>query len=77
MASHFRAFVGLTVLRIWMSHLIEGLFLMDRVLFLQEALSAAFPEGSEEGAAVSLVPLFDGALSPRMFGLLALRPERK
>lgn len=67
---HFAQFLGLTVLRMWMCHLVESLLLLDRTLYLHEELSAA---GVAEDSAVSLVPLFDGALSPRMYGVLARR----
>jgi hypothetical protein len=54
----------------WMSHLVESLLLMDRVLYLHEqVVLQEWPKGSS----VALVPLFDGALSPRMFGILCSR----
>lgn len=65
---HFASFLGLTVLRMWMCHLVESLLLLDRTLFLHERLSSA-----SESSAVALVPLFDGALSPRMYGIFARR----
>ncbi|KPA76278.1 hypothetical protein ABB37_08011 [Leptomonas pyrrhocoris] len=70
---HFAPFLGLTVLRMWMCHLVESLLLLDRTLYLHEELRVG--EAAEEGedSAVSLVPLFDGALSPRMYGVLARR----
>ncbi|KPI89079.1 hypothetical protein ABL78_1815 [Leptomonas seymouri] len=72
---HFAQFLGLTVLRMWMCHLVESLLLLDRTLYLHEELSACGGGGTAEGedSAVSLVPLFDGALSPRMYGILARR----
>ncbi|CCW65702.1 unnamed protein product [Phytomonas sp. EM1] len=68
---HFGAFLGFTVLRIWMSHLTESLLLLDRALYLHEALSAG--SGDLTSSCVSLVPLFDGFISPRMYGILARR----
>ncbi|KAG5481901.1 hypothetical protein LSCM4_06980 [Leishmania orientalis] len=76
---HFASFLGLTVLRMWMCHLVESLLLLDRTLYLHEELSAAgsyaarAPAGEVESSGVALVPLFDGALSPRMYGVLARR----
>ncbi|CAG9572364.1 conserved hypothetical protein [Leishmania major strain Friedlin] len=76
---HFASFLGLTVLRMWMCHLVESLLLLDRTLYLHEELSelhsraAAAPADEAESSAVALVPLFDGALSPRMYGILARR----
>ena len=68
MQEHFASFLGLTVLRMWTSHLVEALLLLDRALFLHETLRADCG-----GSDVVLAPLFDGALSPRMFGILAQR----
>ena len=62
----YASFVGFTTLRMWMSHLMEGLLLVDRLLFLCET-------SATEDERLSLVPLFDGALSPRLFAILALR----
>jgi hypothetical protein len=71
---HFAQFLGLTVLRMWMCHLVESLLLLDRALYLHEELSfGSSGVTKEEDSAVSLVPLFDGALSPRMYGILARR----
>ncbi|KAG5481587.1 hypothetical protein LSCM1_05611 [Leishmania martiniquensis] len=76
---HFASFLGLTVLRMWMCHLVESLLLLDRTLYLHEALStpdsyaAGAPAAEAESSAVALVPLFDGALSPRMYAVLARR----
>ncbi|KAG5508261.1 hypothetical protein JKF63_05517 [Porcisia hertigi] len=76
---HFASFLGLTVLRMWMCHLVESLLLLDRALYLHEELAnsncrAAGASSAElESSAVALVPLFDGALSPRMYGILARR----
>ncbi|TPP55040.1 Methyltransferase domain family protein [Leishmania donovani] len=76
---HFASFLGLTVLRMWMCHLVESLLLLDRALYLHEELSechsraAGAPADEAESSAVALVPLFDGALSPRMYGVLARR----
>ncbi|SYZ64614.1 Methyltransferase_domain_containing_protein (plasmid) [Leishmania braziliensis MHOM/BR/75/M2904] len=76
---HFASFLGLTVLRMWMCHLVESLLLLDRTLYLHEELSkfdthgAEAPAAGAESSAVALVPLFDGALSPRMYGVLARR----
>lgn len=67
--SHFARFLGLTVLRMWVCHLVELLLLLDRAFYLHEQLSLS----SDEDSGVSLVPLFDGALSPRMYGILARR----
>ncbi|CBZ25490.1 conserved hypothetical protein [Leishmania mexicana MHOM/GT/2001/U1103] len=76
---HFASFLGLTVLRMWMCHLVESLLLLDRALYLHEELSelhsraAGAPADEAERSAVALVPLFDGAVSPRMYGVLARR----
>ncbi|GET87687.1 hypothetical protein, conserved [Leishmania tarentolae] len=76
---HFASFLGLTVLRMWMCHLVESLLLLDRTLYLHEELSEFHndaeraPTDETESSAVALVPLFDGALSPRMYGILARR----
>lgn len=67
--AHFPRFVGLTVLRMWICHLVESVLLLDRALFLYE--QCALQPGT--GASVALVPLFDGALSPRMYGILVRR----
>lgn len=65
---YLASFLGLTVLRMWMCHLVESLLLLDRTLYLHESMTA---QGAS--SAVSLVPLFDGAISPRMYGVLARR----
>ncbi|RNF20050.1 uncharacterized protein Tco025E_03879 [Trypanosoma conorhini] len=69
-AAYFAPFLGMTVLRMWMCHLVEALLLLDRALFLSEALRR---DPRCRGSVVSLVPLFDGAVSPRMYGVLARR----
>ncbi|KEG14805.1 hypothetical protein DQ04_00301150 [Trypanosoma grayi] len=69
-AAHFASFLGLTVLRMWMSHLVETLLLLDRAFYLAEELRR---DERCRGSVVSLVPLFDGAVSPRMYGILARR----
>ncbi|ESL11968.1 hypothetical protein TRSC58_00273 [Trypanosoma rangeli SC58] len=69
-AAYFVPFLGMTVLRMWMCHLVETLLLLDRALFLSEALQR---DSRCRGSAVSLAPLFDGAISPRMYGVLARR----
>nr|CCC90543.1 conserved hypothetical protein [Trypanosoma congolense IL3000] len=68
--SYFSSFVGLTVLRMWMCHLVETLLLLDRAFYLVECL---ITDGRTESSAVSLVPLFDGSISPRMYAILARR----
>ncbi|CAD2221610.1 hypothetical protein AGDE_07306 [Angomonas deanei] len=65
---YFLPFLGLTVLRMWMCHLVESVLLLDRTLYIHEQLSAAAGSSS-----VSLVPLFDGSVSPRMYAILASR----
>lgn len=70
MLHSFKPFLGLTVLRMWMSHLVETLLLLDRALYIHEELQQE--EGSC-GSDVTLAPLFDGALSPRMYGILVRR----
>lgn len=70
-AEYFSAFLGLTVLRMWMCHLIETLLLLDRALYLHETFVATSAPGGN--SAVSVVPLFDGAVSPRMYGIFACR----
>ncbi|EKF28661.1 hypothetical protein MOQ_007584 [Trypanosoma cruzi marinkellei] len=69
-ATHFAPFLGITVLRMWMCHLVETMLLLDRALFLSEMLRR---DRRCRGSVVSLVPLFDGAVSPRMYGVLARR----
>ncbi|PBJ71455.1 hypothetical protein BCY84_16797 [Trypanosoma cruzi cruzi] len=69
-ATHFAPFLGMTVLRMWMCHLVETMLLLDRTLFLSEMLRR---DRRCRGSVVSLVPLFDGAVSPRMYGVLARR----
>lgn len=77
---YFAKFVGFTILRMWMCHIPETILLLDRVLYLHETLVSVDEKeassgggGGGEHSAVSLVPLFDGALSPRMYGVLARR----
>ncbi|CBH11227.1 hypothetical protein, conserved [Trypanosoma brucei gambiense DAL972] len=67
---YFSPFLGLTILRMWMCHLVETLLLLDRTFYLTESL---ITEGRGGGSVVSLVPLFDGSISPRMYGILARR----
>lgn len=67
----FPSFLGLTVLRMWMCHTVESLFLLDRTLFLFER--SYHSSGKSENIAVSLFPLFDGKISPRLFGICARR----
>eukprot|EP00744_Colponema_vietnamica_P007635 GILI01010967.1.p1 GENE.GILI01010967.1~~GILI01010967.1.p1 ORF type:complete len:537 (+),score=85.85 GILI01010967.1:182-1612(+) len=69
---YYPSFVGFTTLRMWLSHLLETLLLMDRLLFLCE--SAPLRAGTHER--LSLVPLFDGHLSPRLFAILALKGKQ-
>ncbi|CUG87203.1 methyltransferase, putative [Bodo saltans] len=69
MKQDFKKFIGLSVLRMWMSHLVETLLLLDRALYLHETLKQSGIAGSD----VTLAPLFDGTLSPRMFGIFARR----
>ncbi|KAG8341607.1 Methyltransferase domain [Trypanosoma vivax] len=67
---YFSPFLGFTILRMWMCHLVETLLLLDRVFYLSEQLRCDRRFGQ---SVVSLAPLFDGALSPRMFGILVRR----
>lgn len=59
---YFAAFAGLSAIRMWLAHIVEGLLLVDRLLYL-----------AESGANAALVPLFDGAISPRLFAILTVR----
>lgn len=67
----FPAFLGLTVLRMWMCHTVESYLLMDRTLFLFE--QSFHSKDKSFGQAVSLFPLFDGKISPRLFAICARR----
>ena len=62
MESDFSSFLALVILRNWMSQLIESAFVIDRALML-----------SEKGCDVRLDSIFDGALSPRNFAIIANR----
>eukprot|EP00796_Vickermania_ingenoplastis_P011114 gene11114-7740_t len=62
---YFPSFLGMTVLRMWMCHTIESLFLLDRMLFLYESAYTA-DSSPWRHSAVSLCPLFDGRISPRI-----------
>lgn len=64
----FGPFLGLTVLRMWMCHTVESLLLLDRLLYLYESSPSSFSE-----TMISLVPLFDGSLSPRLYGICVRR----
>lgn len=67
----FPSFLGLTVLRMWMCHTVESLLLLDRTLFLFEKSYTSCDK--KESLAVSLFPLFDGSISPRLFAICARR----
>lgn len=67
----FPAFLGLTVLRMWMCHTVESYLLIDRALFLFEQSFHAKCKSRKH--AVSLFPLFDGKISPRLFAICARR----
>eukprot|EP01060_Flectonema_neradi_P039104 TRINITY_DN8484_c0_g1_i1.p1 TRINITY_DN8484_c0_g1~~TRINITY_DN8484_c0_g1_i1.p1 ORF type:complete len:671 (+),score=102.31 TRINITY_DN8484_c0_g1_i1:72-2084(+) len=58
--SDFSSFLAFVLLRNWMSQLVEAAFVIDRALLL-----------AEKGCFVTLTPLFDGALSPRNFAIIA------
>lgn len=66
----FPLFLGLTVLRMWMCHTIESLLLLDRTIFLHEV---SCKSSSSLNTSVSLFPLFDGKISPRMYGICVRR----
>lgn len=71
LSTFFPSFLGVNVLRMWMSHTVESLFLLDRTLFLHETTSKGDCAGFSSAA--SLFPLFDGRISPRMYGICARR----
>jgi hypothetical protein len=77
--SYFIPFVGFTVLRLWMSHVMEGYLLVDRILYLSEEEEKKQQSGEVRRynrTAFSLTPLFDGALSPRMYAIMGLRQQQ-
>jgi hypothetical protein len=77
--SYFIPFVGFTVLRMWMSHVMEGYLLVDRILYLAEEEEKKQQSGEGRRynrTAFSLTPLFDGALSPRMYAIMGLRQQQ-
>ena len=81
LVSYFIPFVGFTVLRMWMSHVMEGYLLVDRILYLaeEEEKKQHIPKGVAgryNRTAFSLTPLFDGALSPRMYAIMGLRQQQ-
>jgi hypothetical protein len=59
--------IGLSALRLLVAKVLETALLLDRALFLCEAL----PEGSHVG----LYALFDPALSPRNTAIVAIKQQ--
>jgi hypothetical protein len=66
-AARAAALGGLTALRAALGRAVEDLLLIDRALFLAEALAGC------SDACVRLLPLFDPAISPRCLVLVAER----
>lgn len=74
---HLRRFLGLGFLRNWLAPLLEGWLLFDRAGYVAEQLAASAGATSGRGVVgpgdVTLLPLFDGRVSPRLFAILASR----
>lgn len=59
--SKFRLF---QILRIYMSSVVEAAIMLDRVIFLQNNIQCS---------KVAVIRLFDPALSPRCYGIIAMK----
>ena len=68
-AKDFARFIGFTLIRLWLSPLLETGLLLDRVVYIAEQLAASGLDSAE----VSLVPIFDVFKSPRNYAILARR----
>ena len=75
-------FVAFAMLRMFVAPLVEGALLMDRFLYARKDLllrrrqqqqQQQQPSGAGGSPTLTLLPLFDGAISPRMFAIVVLR----